>query len=108
MFPYERADLIGQNDRLHNYVDVSQFYVQEAFCKLAINFEFSFDFKPQQKEAVNCFQERKNVFILPFSCLVTCNYSVNACQVNILKYSSPIPQASELACRLNTVGISDP
>lgn len=83
MFPYERADLIGQNDRLHNYVDVPQFYVQEAFCKLAINFEFSFDVKPQQKEAVNYFQERKNDFILPFSCPVTCNYSVNACQVRV-------------------------
>ena len=32
----------------------------------------------------------------------------NLVDVHILKYSSPIPQASELACRLNTVGISDP
>ena len=37
-------------------------YVQDACSKLSINFGFRFDLKPEQKDAVNCLLEGRDVF----------------------------------------------
>ena len=37
-------------------------YVQDACSKLSINSGFRFDLKPEQKDAVNCLLEGRDVF----------------------------------------------
>ena len=41
---------------------VSVDFIQDACSKLSINSEFRFDVRPEQKDAVNCLLEGRDVF----------------------------------------------